>query len=49
MRAQNADEVWTHVQEEWARLKDGLLQKLAESMVKRCKLVIKAKGWQIKY
>lgn len=38
------DELWTHLQEEWANLKEELLGKLAESLPQRCQDVIAARG-----
>ena len=45
----NTDEVWVQVQEEWARLKDELLGKLAKSMITRCQQVLDAKGGPLHY
>lgn len=38
------DELWEQVQEEWAKLKQGLLERLVDSIPQRCKDVVAAHG-----
>src|SRR3569623_114602 len=43
------EQLWGYVQEEWAKLPPDLLLKLADSMPKRCQVVIAAHGGPIDY
>jgi len=47
--AKNVEELKVHIKEEWYRTNQDFLQTLSDSMVRRCKEVIKRKGGKIKY
>lgn len=47
--AKNADQKFTQLEAEWARIPQSTLDKLIESMPRRCQAVIDAKGYSTKY
>lgn len=47
--ASSLDHLFELVKQAWAEVDVNYLQKLVQSMPRRCKVVIKAKGWSTKY
>lgn len=48
-KPKNLDELWARVKNEWEKLPEETLLRLAQSMPKRVDEVIKKEGWTIKY
>lgn len=44
-----ANDLWRRLQEEWARILDSALKRLAQSMPRSCAAAIEAKGYATKY
>ena len=45
----NVEELWKAMQEEWGEITQAQCENLVESLPRRYKAVVKAKGWETKY